>query len=145
VTDAALFLHLVGAFLFAGGTIVAGVAYEAARRRGEPREIALVLGLARIGAALVGAGGAVAVAFGLWLVHLEHVGYGAAWVDAAIALFVVAGAVGGYAGQKPKRAREAAARGEDVRALLDDPLTRALNYASALIVVAIVALMAFKP
>jgi uncharacterized membrane protein len=140
-----LFFHLVGAFLFVGGALVAGVAFEAARRRTEPRDIALLLGFARVGVLINGAGGIFAVAFGLWLVHLEHVGYGAGWVDAALALFVVAGALGGYAGQKPKRAREAAERGEDARSLLDDVTTRALNYASMLIVLAIVALMVFKP
>ena len=34
---------------------------------------------------------------------------------------------------------------EELRALLDDPLSRALNYLSALLVLAIVVLMVFKP
>jgi hypothetical protein len=40
-------------------------------------EIALLLVLTRIGVALVGGGGLLLLGFGLWLVHLEHVGYGA--------------------------------------------------------------------
>jgi uncharacterized membrane protein len=141
----ALFFHLLGAFLFVGGTIVAGVAFEVARRRQNPAEIAAILQLARVGVVLVGPGGLLVLAFGLWLVNLQHVGYGAGWVDAALVLFVAAGALGSIAGQKPKRARELALQGHDVHELLDDPMTRALNYLAAAIVVAIVALMVFKP
>jgi uncharacterized membrane protein len=141
----ALFFHLIGAFLFVSGTVVAGVAYEVARRRTNPAQIAALLQVARIGAVLVGPAGLLTVAFGLWLVDIEHIGYGAGWVDAAIVLFVAATALGGFAGQKPKRARELAERGQDPRVLLDDSLTRALNYIAAVLVVAIIVLMVFKP
>jgi uncharacterized membrane protein len=141
----ALFFHLLGAFLFVSGAVVSAVAYEVARRRTSPAEIAAVLEVAQFGAILVGPSGLLTVAFGLWLVHIEHVGYGAGWVDAAIVLFVAAGALGGFAGGKPREARELAERGQDPRVLLDDPLTRALNYVAALLVVAIIVLMVFKP
>lgn len=147
-----LFFHLLGAFLLVSGTVVAAVAYEAARRRRRVGEIALLLGLARVGAVLVGAGSVLVLAFGLWLVHVEHVGYGATWVDAAIALFVVVGALGGFAGQVPKRARLLAqghadpeAESSEVRALLADPGARALNYCAGILLVVIVVLMVFKP
>jgi uncharacterized membrane protein len=153
VEDAALFGHIVGAFLFVSGSVVAGVAFEAARRRSEPREIALLLGLARTGAALVGIGMLVVLVFGLWLVHLGDWGYGAGWVDAAIALFVAAAVLGGLGGQAPRRARELAARlaaegkpvNDDLRRRLDDHAARALNYASGALVVAILVLMVWKP
>ena len=149
----ALFFHLTGAFLFVGGAIVAAVAFEAARRRSAPGEIVLLLGLTRVGVALVGAGALFVLPFGLWLVHLEHIGYGTAWVDAALALFVVSGVVGAIAGQGPKRARglagELARAGHEetpeLRTLLDDRPGRWLNYLSGLLVVAIVVLMVFKP
>ena len=141
----ALFFHLLGAFVFVAGALVAAVAYETARRRTTPAEIAAVLQVARIGAVLVGPAGLVTIAFGLWLVHIEHVGYGAGWIDAALVLFVAAGAFGGFAGRKPRRARELAERGQDPRVLLDDPLTRGLNYLAALLIVAIIVLMVFKP
>ena len=51
--DVALLFHLVGAFLLVGGTMVAGIAFEAARRRETPSDIALLLGLTRIGVLLV--------------------------------------------------------------------------------------------
>jgi uncharacterized membrane protein len=151
--DWALFFHLLGAFVFVGGAIVAGVASEAARRRRRPAEIALTLGLARAGALLVVLGAVVLLPFGLWLVHLGRFGYGAGWVDTALALFALAVVLGAIGGQRPKRARTLATelerRGEEesgeLRSLLDDPLSRGLNYATALLVLAIVALMVFKP
>jgi hypothetical protein len=54
--DLALCLHLLGAFSLVSGTVVAGVGFEMARRRTSCAEIALLLGLARIGAVLVVAG-----------------------------------------------------------------------------------------
>lgn len=151
--ETALFLHLLGALLFVAGIAVAGVAFEAARLRSRPAEIALLLGLTRIGVLLVAAGGLLLLVFGLWLVHLGHFGYGAGWVDAAIALYVVALALGALGGQRPKQARRLAVRlageGEPVsaelRMLLDDPLSRGANYASAVAVLAILVLMVFKP
>ena len=149
----ALFFHLLGAFLFVGGLIVAGVAFETARRRHRPAEIALLLGLTRVGVLLVAVGALVVLPFGLWLVHLGRYGYGAAWVDAALALLVAASALGVVGGQRPKQARRLAAqlaqRGDaetpELRALLDDPLALALNYVSVALVLAIIVVMVFKP
>jgi uncharacterized membrane protein len=151
--DWALFFHLVGAFLFVGGAIVASVAFEVARRRTRPSEIALVLGLTRVGVLLVVIGSVILLPFGLWLVHLGRIGYGTGWVDAALGLFVVASVIGGIGGQRPKRARRLAeqlardgdAETAELRALLDDRAALILNYASGVLVVAILVLMAFKP
>jgi uncharacterized membrane protein len=149
----ALFFHLLGAFSFVAGTVVAGVAFESARRRRTPGEIALLLGLSRIGVALVGAGTLLVLVFGLWLVHLGRWGYGAGWVDAALGLLVAAAVLGAIGGRRPKRVRKLAARlaadgapvDAELRALLDDRVALAVNYLSALLVLAIVALMVFKP
>jgi len=151
--NTALFFHLLGAFLFVSGTAVAGVAFEVGRRREIPAEIAVLLGLARIGALLVGVGMLLVVGFGLWLVHLGGWGYGAGWVDTAIGLFVVAMVLGAMGGQAPKRARKLATRlaGErqpldgELRRLLDDRLALVANYASALLMLAIIVLMVWKP
>jgi len=154
MTNVALFLHISGALTFVAGTVVAGVAFEAARKREDSGEIALLLGLTRSGVALVGIGALLILACGLWLVGLEDdVGYGSGWVDAALALFILAMLLGGLAGQRPKRARLLATElarenrppTSELRALLDDPVSRAANYASAALVVAILALMVFKP
>lgn len=149
----ALFFHLLGAFLFVGGVIVAGVAFEVARRRRRPAEIALLLGLTRIGVLLVAGGALLVLPFGLWLVYLDHIGYGAGWVVAALALFLLVALIGAIGGQRPKRARRLAARlareeqpeSAELRELLDDRVALALNYAAAAIVLAIIVLMVFKP
>jgi uncharacterized membrane protein len=149
----ALFFHLLGAFLFVAGVVVAGVGFEAARRRRSAAEIALLLGLTRIGVALVALGGVVLLPFGLWLVHLGDWGYGSGWVSAALALFVAAAVLGAVGGQRPKRARKLARRlaqegqGESdaLRALLDNRAARTVNYVSGLLVLAIIVLMVFKP
>ena len=91
--------------------------------------------------------------FGLWLVHLGGFGYGDGWIDAALVLFVAAIALGAVGGQRPKQARLLASRlaaegqsaSAELRALLDDRLSRAANYLAAGIAVAILVLMVFKP
>lgn len=153
VESTALFLHLVGAFLFVGGVIVAGVAFEAARRRHDPAETALLLGLTRVGVLLVAVGALVVLPAGLWLVSEAGYDYGDGWIDAALALFAVVAVLGAIGGRRPKRARllasqlaaEGAPESAELRALLDDRVALALNYVSALLVLAIVVLMAFKP
>jgi uncharacterized membrane protein len=147
-----LFFHLVGALLFVAGIVVAGVAFEAARRRDRPAEIALLLGIARAGVPLVLAGGLLLAAFGLWLVQLGKFGYGSTWVDASIALYAVALILGALGGRRPKRARQLATQlaagalplSVELRALLDDPAARTANYGSLAVVLVIVALMVFK-
>lgn len=151
--NVALFFHLLGALLFVAGIVVAGAAFETARRRQRPEEIALLLGLTRLGVLLVAVGALLLGVFGLWLVQLGHFGYGSGWVDAAIALYVVALGLGGLGGQRPKQARHLAARlaergaplTDELRGLLDDRLARAENLASLLVVLVILVLMVFKP
>ena len=151
--DVALFFHLLGVLLFVAGIVLVGVAFEAARRHRRPAEIALLLGLTRVGVLLVVGGGLLLLVFGLWLVDLEDFGFGTGWIAATIALFAVALVLGGLGGQRPKQARllatrlaqEGAPASAELRALLDDRLSRAANYASAALVLAILALMVFRP
>lgn len=139
--------------MFVAGIVLAGVAFEAARRRGQAAEVALLLSITRIGVLLVALGTLLIGAFGLWLVHLGRLGYGTGWVDASIGLFIAALALGAHGGQSPKRARrlalELAARGAPVsgelRGLLDDPISRIENYLSLGLVLAIVVLMVLRP
>lgn len=151
--NVALFFHLLGALLFVAGIVLAGAAFEAARRRQQPAEIALLLSMTRIGVLLVAVGALLLAAFGLWLVHPGSWGYGSGWVVASMVLYVVALALGGLGGQRPKQARKLASRlaerdapvSDELRALLDDPVSRAENYASLLVVLVILVLMVFKP
>ncbi|MDA8072675.1 MAG: DUF2269 family protein [Actinomycetota bacterium] len=151
--DLALCLHLLGAFSLVSGTVVAGVGFEAARRRTSCTEIALALGLARVGALLVVAGTIFAAGFGLWLVELGHWGYGTPWVDAAIGLLAMVAVIGSMGGQRPKRARLLATRlatdglppSAELRSLLDDRMAIALNYLAAAALLAIIVLMVVRP
>jgi uncharacterized membrane protein len=146
-------LPLLGALLFGAGIVVAGVAFEAARRRERPSDVALLLRLTRVGVLLVAVGAVLLGVLGLWLVHLGHFGYGSGWVDASIALYVLVLGLGGHGGQRPKQARRLAAElverdapiNDELRALLDDPISRGENYASLLLVLVVLILMVFKP
>jgi uncharacterized membrane protein len=151
--DLALCLHLLGAFSLVSGTVVAGVGFEMARRRTSCAEIALLLGLARIGAVLVVTGTLFAAGFGLWLVDLGHWGYGTLWVDAAIGLLTLVVVIGSIGGQRPKQARKLATNlatedlppSAELRSLLDDRIAIALNYLAAVALLAIIVLMVVKP
>lgn len=150
--EIALLLHLLSAFLFLSGIVVAGVAFEAARRREQPGEIALLLGLSRYGVVFVAVGAIGLPVFGAWLVSEGGFAWGEAWLAAALGLYVLALALGAVGGRRPRHARTLAeglaAAGEpasgELRALLEDPRSRLANYASLATVIAIVALMVFK-
>jgi uncharacterized membrane protein len=141
----------MGALLFVAGIVVAGTAHTVARRRERASEVALLLGLARTGAAIVGAGAALVLVFGLWLVELEGHSLRERWIAAALMLFVFALAAGAAGGRRPRQARLLAAAGGDegvspeLRRLLDDRASAAANWAATVAVVAILALMVWQP
>jgi uncharacterized membrane protein len=151
--DLVLCLHVLSAFILVAGVVVAGVGFEVARRRAASAEIALLLGLTRIGALLVMAGALGAAGFGLWLVDLGQWGYSTPWVDVAITLLIVTTVVGAVAGQPAKRARRLAhslaadsqAVSTELRALLDSRIALVLNYCSAVVLVGIIVDMLVKP
>ena len=111
------------------------------------------MSLTRHGVLLVGAGGLLLLGFGLWLVGSEDVGYGdrlGHCRDRAVPPRRRARLARRAAPEAARLlAAELAERGEpaspELRALLDDPLSRTANYTSAVLVLAILALMVFKP
>lgn len=147
-----LLAHLFGAFLFFGGALVAGVAFETAARRQRPSEVALLLGLARVGALIVVAGAVLVLGAGLWLAS-DVDQLGETWVLVSLALFLLSLVLGAIGGQGPKRARRLASRlaeagdttTSELQRLLADPLSRVANYASAALVLAILVLMVWQP
>ncbi|HYZ79009.1 MAG TPA: DUF2269 family protein [Gaiellaceae bacterium] len=146
----ALFLHLLGVVTLFAGMAVAAVGLEAARRRERASEIALLLGLTRVGVVLVGAGLVLAVACGFWLLDLTAFDLGDAWVEAALGLVLLGAVLGSLGGRRPKQARLLAERGgkvgdPELRRLLDDPLSRLLNGTAAAAYLAALALMVWKP
>ena len=148
-----LALHVTGAFLLMGGGAIAASLNLAALRRDRPSDIVLLFGLIRIVVALILVGSLLALVFGLWLVHDAGYRYGDGWVVAALVLFVLGNALGGMGGRRDDRtaqfARELAAAGDapspELRARVRDPVSLALSYGSGLILVAILALMIWKP
>lgn len=150
--ELALLVHLVGVLLFFGGALVAGVVFEAARRRERPSEVALLLGVTRIGALLVGAGALITLGGGLWLAH-EVDQWGEVWLQVSLALFVLALVLGALGGQRPKQARRLArdlaesddAMTTELRDRLDDPVSLTANYASSALALLILVLMVWQP
>ena len=148
-----LFLHVTGAFMVLGGAVMAAIFNFAALRRELPSEVVVLFRLTRIAVRSITIGMVVALAFGLWLVSDADYGWGETWIVLALILWVLANAMGGAGGGRDKRTRELAERlaaGGDqpsleLRARLRDPLTLALSWGSGIVVIAILALMIWKP
>jgi uncharacterized membrane protein len=153
--DWLLFLHVTGAFFLAGGTATAACLNIAAQFRQRPSEIALLLRLTRLAVVVILTGSVLTVAFGLWLVDASPYGYGygQGWVIAALALWLVGNVLGGVGGQREgathKLADRLAAEGDqrsaELKARLRDPVALFLNYGSGLAVMAVLAVMIWKP
>ncbi|MGZ8692592.1 MAG: DUF2269 family protein [Gaiellaceae bacterium] len=147
-----LVVHIFGVLTFFGGALLVGVVFETARRRGRPSEVALLLGLARIGALIVVAGAVLVFGAGLWLAG-EVDQFGEAWLLASLGLFVAALLLGALGGQRPKHARRLAtqlagdgdAMTPELRWLLDDRPSRIANCGSSLLVLVILVLMVWQP
>jgi uncharacterized membrane protein len=148
-----LVFHVTGAFLLLGGGAFAASLSLMALGRDRPSDIVLLFGLIRIAVVAITLGTLLAFVFGLWLVHEAGYGYGDGWVVTALALFVLGNAMGGVGGRRDERtavyARELAAGGDapsaELRARVHDPVSLTLSYGSGLILIAILALMIWKP
>jgi uncharacterized membrane protein len=148
-----LVFHVSGAFLLLGGGAFAAALSLFAMGREKPSEIVLLFGLIRVAVAAIAVGTLLALVFGLWLVHEAGYGYGDGWVVAALVLFIAANALGGIGGRRDDKtarlARELAAAGDapsaELRARVRDPISIALSYGSGLLLVAVLALMIWKP
>jgi uncharacterized membrane protein len=145
--------HLVGAFLFVSGAVAVGLLYGAAVRRELPSEVAFLLGLTRVAVLVVGVGALAALVFGASLVHRSEFSFGDAWVSVSLALWIVSVVLGGIGGRSARHTRylaeQLAADGdrpsEELRKALTDPAAQALNMASFLATIVILALMVWRP
>lgn len=151
--DWLLFLHVTGAFFALGGVVMAGVFNIASLRSGRPSEIALLFRLTRVAVVAIGIGMVLTLVFGLWLVHYLGYGWGQTWIVLALVFWVLSNAVGGIGGGREKRTRELAERlaaagdapSPELSARLRDPVWIALSWSSGALMVAILALMIWKP
>jgi uncharacterized membrane protein len=150
-----LFIHVTGAFLLAGGVVVAGAFNLAAQTRERPSEIALLYGLTRFAVISIILGALVSLVFGLWLVGEAPADYhySQGWVIAAIVLWVVGMAAGESGGRRDRHTHEFAERlaaegdqpSAELKARMRDPLSLTLSYGSGLVILAMLALMIWKP
>lgn len=149
-----LFLHVAGAFLVLGGAVLGGILNFFAVRRERPSEIVVLFRLVRFAVTSISIGLVVTIVFGLWLVaDVDFVKWSDAWVIIALILWVVASALGGIGGRRERETRALAERlasendapTAELRARMRDPLTLALSWGSGIVVIAILALMIWKP
>ena len=153
--ELALLVHLTGVVFLFSGMSIAGVLHGAARRHERPSQVALLLGLTRIGVLFVAAGGVFVLIGGFWLIGESDGIYslGDRWILAGLVLLLAAFVLGWLGGQQPKRARllaEQLARDGDAPSvelgrLLDDARASALNYAAAGAIFLAFVLMIWKP
>jgi len=145
--------HVVGAFLFVSGAVAVGALHTLATRREKPSEVASLLSLTRPAVAVVGAGALLTLGPGAWLVHEEGWSWADGWISAALVLWIVSVVLGGIGGRSARHTRYLAERlaaegdrsSDELHRALADPTARALNYGSFLAVVAVLALMIWKP
>jgi len=148
-----LIFHLLGAFLFVSGSVVAGVLALTAMQREKPSEVALLLRLVRPVVVLVGVGSLIALGFGLWLVNEAGYTFGAGWIVAALVLWAASGALAGPAGTMLRHTRELAERraqdgdrpSDELRLALRNRRALAMNTLAFALLVAILVLMVWKP
>jgi uncharacterized membrane protein len=148
-----LALHVSGAFLLLGGTVLASAFSVWALRSERPSEIALFLGLTRVAVVAIGLGSLLTLVLGLGLVGERDYSFGEAWILLSLLLWVVGMATGGIGGSRDKETRLLAERlaaetnvpTAELHARMRDPVTIALSWGSALAMVAVLALMVWKP
>ena len=149
-----LVFHMTGVFLILGGAAFGGILNVAALRRERPSEIVVLFRFVRIAVRAISLGMVLTLVFGLWLVgDLDFVKWSNTWVILALILWVVANALGGAGGRREKETRKLAerlaaegdGRSAELRARMRDRLTLALSWGSGIVVIAILALMIWKP
>jgi len=151
--DWLLTFHLAGALLFLGGSAAAAVLNVLAVRADRPSETARLLRRVRPLVPVIGAGGGIALALGIALWTERGYPLATGWLWGAVALWVVASALGGAGGRHQARSRRLAERlaadGDastaELQALLRDPKGMTISWLAGAAIVAILVLMLWKP
>jgi uncharacterized membrane protein len=148
-----LMLHVASAFCLVGGSVAVTILNVLAIRAERPSETAALLRLVRRALPVVLTGAFGTLVFGIWLWHRLGFAIGTGWIWGALALWVVANALGGIGGRHQERSRELAERlaadgdapSDELRALLRDPKGTAVSYTAGVATLAILVLMIWKP
>jgi uncharacterized membrane protein len=148
-----LALHVTGAFLLISGAVSAVAMRVFALRHERPSEVALFLALTQVGVYAIYAGILMTLVFGLWLVHEAGYGYLDGWIVGSLVLWVVGNALGGIGAPRELAARRTAERlaaegdapSAELLAVVRDPRTFALSWASGLVFAVVLVLMIWKP
>jgi uncharacterized membrane protein len=145
--------HVTAAFFFLGAGVAATIFNVLAVRAERPSETAALLKLIRRTLPVMFVGVAGTLVFGIWLWHEQGYGIGTAWIWGALALWVIANALGGAGGRHQEHARELAEKlaaegdvsNDELKAILADPKGAALSYGAGLATLGILVLMTWKP
>jgi uncharacterized membrane protein len=149
-----VFVHVTGAFLVLGGAVFGGILNVFALGRERPSEVVVLFRLVRLAVRSISIGMFLTLALGIWLIaDVDYVKWSDTWVITALVLWVVANALGGIGGKRETKTRELAERlaaegdapSPELRVRMRDPVTLALSWGSGIAVIAILALMIWKP
>ncbi|MFN8222913.1 MAG: DUF2269 family protein [Gaiellales bacterium] len=152
-TEWPLFLHLLGVFLFLGGSLTAAILRVGAIRLANARDQATLLRAVRPAAAVVGIGLVLTVAAGFWLADRINADLGSKWLSSTFGLLGYLIVIGGVAGRRDRKTRELAERlaaegidsSPELATALRDRVALVLNATMLIASVAIVALMVWRP
>jgi uncharacterized membrane protein len=155
VYEALLVLHVLAAFAMTAAVVLFGALVLAVRRVERPGEVVALFRISRAGDVLVAAGSVGTLVFGIWLaIYLDEYHPWDPWIVAALVLWAANGAAGNASGKHYYRARDRARErlrvGDDspdptLQALLGSRRALALHLVVIATVLAILALMIFKP
>jgi uncharacterized membrane protein len=155
LTDWLLALHVLSAFAWIAALVVYSVVIVAGWRLTLPSDVVRMFRVSRVGDALIAVGMLGTIVFGIWLA-LDVDGYEIwdGWIIAALALWLVAAAVGGRVGKVYNGARDRAvalvdegrdAPSSELSAMLRSQRGVVLHAIMILVVLAILVVMIYKP
>jgi uncharacterized membrane protein len=153
LTDWLLALHVLSAFAWIAAMVLYTVVIVAARDVTLPSDVVRLFRVTRVGDPLVAVGMIGTIVFGIWLA-LDQYEIWDGWIIAALALWLVAAAVGGRVGKVYNGARDRAralvdegrdSASPELGAMLRSQRGLVLHFLSVLIVLALLIVMIYKP
>jgi hypothetical protein len=153
LTDWLIALHVLSAFAWIAALVLYSLVIAAGRGLSVPSDVLRVFRIVRVGDALIAVGMLGTIVFGIWLAVDEYDLWDG-WIIAALALWLVAGAVGDRMGRiynaTRDRARALQAEGREdaspeLGALLRSQRGLVLHVVLVLVTAVILVLMVWKP